>query len=123
MTHQYTLLLGATILPGLDARPASAIAWAEGTVLAIGSDDEVLSISRGDSTIVRTRRAWIVPLGAEPEPTWPPDATLDVGGSADLAVLDGDPRRPGEAAPASGTRPGVIALVRNGRIVAGALPR
>jgi hypothetical protein len=82
MTHEYTLLTGATILPGDGQAPCEAIAWAEGTVLALGTDAEVRAISRGDSHVMEFRGAFVVPLGK----------ALEVGGPADLVVLAGDPR-------------------------------
>ncbi len=82
MTHEYTLLLGATILPGGDRAPCEAIAWAHGTVLALGTDAEVRAISRGDSHVLGYPGAFVVPLGA----------VLAVGEPADLAILATDPR-------------------------------
>ena len=98
MTHEYTLLVGATILPGGDLPACEAIAWAGDTVLALGSDAEVRAISRGDSHVLAFKGAFVVPLAAP----------LEVGGPADLAVLAGDPR-PGGA----GGEP--IAVFRGGR--------
>jgi predicted amidohydrolase YtcJ len=111
MTHEYTLLLGGTILTAPDAPPASAIAWAEGFVLAIGSDASVRGISRGDSTTFELAGRFVVPLGPDGAPPWPPVGRLEVGGPADLAVLASDPRPAGAAAP--------LAVVRGGRLVAG----
>ncbi len=54
MTHEYVIALGGTILapvPGGDPRP-TAIAWAADRILAIGSDEVVRAISRGDSTFL-----------------------------------------------------------------------
>jgi len=51
MTHEYTVATGGLILGAADRR-ATAVAWAEGTVLAVGRDPEVRAISRGDSTFV-----------------------------------------------------------------------
>ncbi len=82
MTHEYTILTGATILPGPDRAPCEAIAWAHGTVLALGSEAEVRAISRGDSHLIAYPGAFVVPLGEALEP----------GGPADLAVQAGDPR-------------------------------
>ena len=55
MTHEYVIALGGVILPPgppIDP-PSTAIAWAADRVLAIGSDDVVRAISRGDSTFLR----------------------------------------------------------------------
>ncbi|HYO41633.1 MAG TPA: hypothetical protein VES19_00410 [Candidatus Limnocylindrales bacterium] len=102
MTHEYTLLLGATILPGGDAPACSALAWASGTILAIGSEAEIRAISRGDSHVMEVPGRFIVPLGA----------LLEIGGSADMAVLDADPRaRPGSSAPRR------LMVIRGGHMV------
>ena len=99
MTHEYTLLLGATVLPGGGQPPCEAIAWAAGTVLALGSEEEIQAISRGDSAVLAFPGAFVVPL----------DAALDVGTPADLLVYDDDPRLgdPGEP----------VAVIRGGHIV------
>lgn len=100
MTHEYTILVGGLLLGASDARsPATAIAWAADTVLAVGGDAAVLAISRGDSKVVDLRGALIRPV----------DAPLEVGSPADFEVLAGDPPTP-------------IALVRAGRVIAGELP-
>jgi catechol 2,3-dioxygenase-like lactoylglutathione lyase family enzyme len=119
MTHEYTLLVHATVITGRDEPHASAIAWAGDTVIAIGDDDGVRGISRGDSLLVDLGGLTVVPLGHGPGAAWPTDATLEVGGMADLAILDRDPR---DRAPASLAPGAVIAEVRSGRVTAGALP-
>jgi len=119
VTHRYTLLVGGIVISGRDAPDASAIAWAEGTVLALGSDEEVRAISRGDSHVFDLGGACVVPLGEAGDATWPIDATLEIGGRADLAVVERDPRRLGVPA---GEQLAALALVRDGRVVAGALP-
>lgn len=101
MTHEYTLLLGATVLPGDDRPACEAIAWAEDTILALGGDAEVRAISRGDSHVLTYPGAFVVPL----------DRPLEVGGPADLAVLAADPR----AAPAGGRASVPLATFRGGR--------
>ena len=98
MTHEYTLLIGGTVIPGGGEPDVTAIAWAEGTVLALGSDTDVRALSRGDSYVVDLRGAVVVPLGRDPEPGWPTEATLEIGGRADLAILD--ERSPGGMEPA-----------------------
>jgi len=113
MSHRYTLLLGGTILPAADEPPASAMAWAEGVVLAIGSDESVRGISRGDSTFVDLAGRFVVPLGPSDTPAWPPVARLEIGGAADLAVLANDPRTAGPGKP--------VAVIRAGHVVAGSL--
>jgi len=119
VTHEYTLLIRGTIISGREEADVSAIAWAADTVIALGSDDEVRGTSRGDSRVIDLAGAIVVGLGEGPDAHWPPDATLEVGGRADLAVLGSDPRRidaPG------GRRLPALAVVRGGRVVAGRLP-
>ena len=82
MTHEYTILTGAIVLPGGGVAACDAIAWAHGTVLALGSEAEVRAISRGDSHFLAYPGAFVVPLGE----------TLEEGGPADLMVLASDPR-------------------------------
>jgi predicted amidohydrolase YtcJ len=100
VTHEYTLLLGATVLPGGGRAACEAIAWAHGIVLALGSDAEVRAISRGDSRVLEYPGAFVVPLAAP----------LEVGGPADLAVLARDPRAGGD-----GAERDPIAVLRAGR--------
>ncbi len=100
MTHEYTILFGGVVLPGGEAQPATAIAWAEDTILAVGTDESVRSISRGDSRFVDLGGASVVPVEA--------GAVLEPGSRADLTVLAKD-RRP-------------IAVLRAGRVVEGSLP-
>jgi predicted amidohydrolase YtcJ len=119
VTHRYTLLVGGTVIPGRDEPDVTAIAWAEDTVIALGSDDEIRGVSRGDSHLVDLGGATVVPLGVGPDACWPVDTILEVGGRADLAVLRRDPRAAGVAA---GQEPGPLAVVRRGRVVAGTLP-
>ena len=119
MTHRYTLLVRGTVIPGRDEPDVPAIGWAEGTVIALGGDDDVGAISRGDSHVIDLAGATVVPLSPGPGAWWPTEATLEVGGRADLAVLERDPRR--SDAPAR--RPlAALAIVRGGRVVAGRLP-
>ena len=118
MTHRYTILIRGIVISGRDEPDVSAVAWAEDTVIALGSDDDVRAASRGDSHVIDLEGACVVPLGEGPDACWPPEATLEVGGRADLAVLDSDPRR--SNAPA-GQHLAAVALVRGGRVVAGRL--
>ncbi len=119
MTHEYTLLTRGTIIVGRDEPDVSAIAWAADTVIALGSDDDVRGISRGDSHVIDLGGASVVGLSEGPNVPWPPDSTLEVGGPADLAVLESDPRL---ADPQAQHRLPALALVRGGRVVAGKLP-
>ncbi len=62
MTHEYVIAVGGSVLgtaatsvtePAITGEPAAtAIAWAADRVLAVGSDDVVRAISRGDSTFL-----------------------------------------------------------------------
>lgn len=113
MTHEYTILTGGHVLPtGVADAPATggpgpgatAIAWAAGVVLAVGSDADVLAISRGDSHVIDLQGGVVVPLGVPLEP----------GAAADLAVLD--------RLPATGGAPRTVAVVRGGHLVEGELP-
>jgi hypothetical protein len=99
VTHEYTLLLGATVLPGGGQPPCEALAWAAGTILALGTEAEIQAVSRGDSAVLAFPGAFVVPL-AEP---------LEVGVAADLLVFELDPRLgdPGEP----------VAVIRGGHIV------
>jgi predicted amidohydrolase YtcJ len=118
VTHRYTLLVGGTVISGHDEPDSSAIAWAVDTVIALGSEDDVRRTSRGDSHVIDLRGASVVALGEGPDVLWPAEATLEVGGRADLAVLESDPRR----LDASAGQLSVLALIRGGRVVAGKLP-
>ena len=47
VTHEYALLVGGLVLPGGTEPDATALAWAGGTVLAIGSDaDDTVDLAR-----------------------------------------------------------------------------
>jgi hypothetical protein len=120
VTHRYTLLIRGTVISGRDEPDVSAIAWAADTVIALGNDDDVRRTSRGDSHVIDLRGASVVALGEGLDARWPPDATLEVGGRADLAALASDPRQVDVPA---GHRLAALALVRGGRVVAGRLPR
>lgn len=82
MTHEYTLLFGATILPGGGAPACEALAWASGTILALGTEAEIQAMSRGDSHVMTFPGSFVVPL----------EEPLEVGGAADLVVYERDPR-------------------------------
>lgn len=105
MTHEYTILVGATVIVGGDEPDCAAVAWADDTILALGSEAEVRGISRGDSHVVAVRGAFVRGAG--------PRATLEVGGPADLELFEADPRA------ATGSVATVV--IRGGRVVAGEL--
>ncbi len=119
MTHEYTLLLGGTVMTGRSGPDAAAIAWAADTVLALGTEMEVRSISRGDSHVVRIPGRFVVPLAPGAEVAWPTDAVLELGGPADLAVLDGDPRLAAGLDGEGAIGVHVLALIRAGRVETG----
>lgn len=124
MTHLYTLLVGGTVIPSGDAPDATAIAWAGDTILAIGDDDAIRAISRGDSHVVDLAGATVVALDPSGRPGWPTGGALEVGGPANLVVLPEDPR-PHRASPPSGglvRSSEAIAVIEAGRVVAGRLP-
>lgn len=119
MTHEYVLLVGGTVIAGGGAPDAAAIAWAEDTVIGLGDDAEVRGMSRGDSQVVDLDGAVVIPLGPGYEARWPTDAILEIGGPADLAILDADPRR--FASPDGGSL-SARALICGGQVVSGSLP-
>jgi predicted amidohydrolase YtcJ len=119
VTHRHTLSIRGTVISGRDEPDVTANAWAADTVIELGSD-EVRGTSRGSSHVIDLGGSSVVALGERPDVLWPPDATLEVGGRADLAVLESDPRR--MDAPAV-KRMSALALIRGGCVVAGRLPR
>ncbi len=113
VTHEYTLLLGGRVVRGGGEPDATAVAWAAGTILAIGSDDEVRPISRGDSHFVDLAGATVIPL-SDGAVRWPPTGKLELGGEASLAIL--------RQRPTAGALPEPLALVVAGRLIRGDLP-
>ena len=105
MTHRYTLLVGGAILPGPGEPAVSAIAWAEGVVLVMGTDEQVRAVSRGDSHVIDLHGAFVVPASG----------TIEIGDLADLDVRIDDPRAtPGASHP-------TMARIRGGHVVSGSL--
>jgi hypothetical protein len=145
MTHEYIIATGGRIgssgSGGVDAE-GTAIAWAADRVLAVGSDEAVCSISRGDSTFLDLGGCVVTALPVELDradalirgrrPHAPDiqsllvstgllraDATLEAGSPADLAFwTDAGPsdRIPGH-------RPGLAAVVRGGVFAEGDVHR
>jgi hypothetical protein len=116
MTHEYTLLVGATVLPGGATPPCRALAWAAGTILALGTEAEIRAMSRGDSHVMALPGRFVAPLG---EP-------LEIGGPADLLVLATDPRLRGVEPGAGGEEwaqsgPRRVAVIRGGHVVEGSV--
>jgi hypothetical protein len=69
VTHEYVIALHGRVEPvGPDAgdTAATAIAWAADRVLAVGPDEVVRSISRGDSTFLDLRGCLVTALPADP---------------------------------------------------------
>jgi predicted amidohydrolase YtcJ len=115
VSHLYVILLGGTVVRGAEAPDATGLAWAGDTVLAVGTDAEVRSISRGDSTVVDLDGATVVPLHGG-EPAWPTEGRLDIGLPASFAVIASDPRTA-----TAGADLEVMAVVRAGVVVSGAI--
>lgn len=115
MTHEYTLLVGGTILTGRGQPPVRSMAWAAGTVIALGTEDEIRGISRGDSAVLELHGAFVAPLDPNGAFDWPPRVDLEIGGSADVAILNEDPRT-------ARARRRPVALIRGGHVVEGSLP-
>ena len=99
MTHEYVIAVGGRIhVMGDEPEATTAIAWAADRVLAIGSDELVRAISRGDSTFLGLGGCLVTaaPGGDSRE--------LEPGSPADLDFWDG---------------PRIVARVRAGRFTEG----
>jgi hypothetical protein len=145
MTHEYVIALHGRIETNAtdqEEPQASAIAWAADHVLAVGSDDVVRAISRGDSTFVDLAGCVVTALPSDPAaadalisvmtPSATPaaairallikagllleDSVLEPGSPADLAFWDAGSRPDG-----TGNRParGLVAVVRGGGFTEG----
>lgn len=122
MTHEYIIALGgrvhtlavadAGIEGDADTQPASAIAWAADHVLAVGPDEVVRGISRGDSIFLDLDGCVVTAAAA----TAPPG--LEVGSPADLDIWDADPLETG-AEITSRDAPRIVARVRAGAFTEG----
>ncbi len=138
MTHEYVIALGGTILcaGSAGATVATAMAWAADSILAVGPDDAVGAISRGDSIFLDLAGAAVSPAPTDPRPaedllraavaSGDPfdagellmraglierDARLEPGGRCDLAFWSRDP---GKMATESAPELRIIAIVRAG---------
>ncbi len=110
MTHEYVIALGGRIRVSSDEVPGhesvSAIAWAADRVLAVGSDDAVSAISRGDSIFFALDGCVVTAAAADG------DGELEPGSVADLDFWAADPSDPARLAR-------VIASVRAGAFTEG----
>ncbi len=140
MTHEYVIAQGGRVQPhtlgGDDAEP-TAVAWAADRVLAVGADDLVRSISRGDSTFVDLDGCVVTALPSDlaSADTLVREVSLsgvldpDLGGLfIDAGLLDPDsalePGSPAELAfwdvgPAPAGRTHLVAVVRGGAFTEG----
>lgn len=143
MTHLYSIGLGGTIRPRRpdDSGPDStAIAWAADTILSVGSDETVSSISRGDSLFLDLAGCVVTPLPADPGRAdqlieaairvggsgvdlgqqlvelgqLEADAYLEAGSHADLAFWRAPASTGGPVPP-----PRLVAVVRDGAFIEG----
>ena len=104
MTHKYVIAVGGRIqgTGGHEPGTATSIAWAADRVLAVGPDDVVTAISRGDSTFLDLRGCVVAAApGAE-------GGDLEPGSLADLDFWEG---------------PRIVARVRGGRFTEGDVRR
>lgn len=94
MTHEYVIASGGRVIgaataahdmasPDAPAPAPTAIAWAADRVLAVGSDDDVRTIPRGDSTFIDLRGYAVTPADS--------GEVLEPGSPADLACWRGEP--------------------------------
>jgi hypothetical protein len=143
VTHEYVIALNGRIEPqppGSDR--ATAVGWAAEAVLAVGPDDAVRAISRGDSSFLDLDGCVVTPLPTDPtradtlvaEATGAADSRVDVAGlligagllgpgamlepgaPADLAFWDAVPW-PGDAGHEFAL--GLVAVVREGAFTEG----
>ena len=85
MTHEYIIAVGGRVEAhrgaNADVWPATAIAWAADHVLAVGSDEVVRGISRGDSIFLDLHGCVVTAAASEA-------AGLEAGSPADLDIWD-----------------------------------
>ena len=134
MTHEYVIALGGKIEPGESdqngIRP-TAIAWAADHVLAVGRDDVVRSISRGDSTFLDLGGRVVTALPADParaealvrEQALLKTPDLDIAALLIEAELLDEDSALGPGSPAElafwDTGGGLVAVVRSGAFTEG----
>jgi hypothetical protein len=128
VTHEYVIALNGHIEPDPGGESEeTALAWAESAVLAVGPDDVVRAISRGDSHFLDLCGCLVTPLPDAPSQAdslireehargaevarllvesglLSADASLEPGAPADLAFWD---------------ESGLVAIVRDGRFIDG----
>jgi hypothetical protein len=121
MTHEYTILVNGVVEGHREAASATpiatataearatAVAYAGGVVLAVGTDDEIRAISRGDSRLIDLEGRHVISLAQAAVRTWPAVCDrdgidrlgalaalhgradeLDIGSPADFAVCSVD---------------------------------
>ncbi len=132
MTHEYVIALNGHIEPDPGGESEeTAVAWAAEAVLAVGPDDVVRAISRGDSTFIDLCGCIVTPLPDAPSHAdslireehasaadiarllvesglLSAEASLEPGAPADLAFWD---------------ETGLVAIVRNGHFSDGDVHR
>ncbi len=128
MTHEYVIALNGHVEPDPGGESEeTALAWAESAILAVGPDDVVRAISRGDSHFLDLCGCLVTPLPDAPSQAdslireehargaevarllvesglLSGDASLEPGAPADLAFWD---------------ESGLVAIVRDGRFIDG----
>jgi hypothetical protein len=137
VTHEYVIATGGVIFLADEEEPGpspTAIAWAADRVLAVGSDDVVRAISRGDSTFIDLGGCVVTPLPTDPAPAerrvgeataaggsvdliaalaradlFDPASRLEPGAAADLAFWRDEPAGP----------PRIVAIVHSGAFTVG----
>jgi hypothetical protein len=143
VTHEYVIALGGSVLSaGTPGEPApTAVAWAADSILAVGSDEAVRAISRGDSIFLDLAGCAVSPAPSDPKgaenllraaaATGDPfdavellvraglvegDARLEPGATCDLAFWSADPET---ASSASAPLLRIVAIVRAGAFTHG----
>jgi hypothetical protein len=92
MTHEYVIAVRGRIEPrrsDLHGAQSTAVGWAADAVLAVGSDELVCSISRGDSTFLDLGGCVVTALPSEPEQadTLVRESTAAASGDIDIGAL------------------------------------